>query len=200
MVPRYAGIECLNRVNIYKHCWQQSHQHQHPDIQYVPRFARKNCPRKACKYRQIRCFFVVKIDWKTFSRGLNYVQDQMLKNTQSILWNGKHIPKNHEQSSDFILSHMDCTDRPNFNKNIIAIFGTFYMSASRNIQHQSCLLNTIIKKARQRQNLNLTRKYTLTPDINHIPPFSEESQKHFSTTNTILEVTDKAKQCSDLST
>ena len=156
MVPTYPGIECLNRVNIYKHCWQQLHQHQHPDMQQVPRFARKNCPRKACKYRQFRCFFVVKFDWKTFSRGLYSVQDQMLKNTQRVLWNGKHIPKNHEQTSDFILSPMDCTDRPNVNKNIIAIFGTFCMSASRNIQHQSCLLNNMIDKARQWQNLNPT--------------------------------------------
>lgn len=169
-------------------------------MQHVPRFARKNCPRKACKYRQFRCFFVVKFDWKTFSRGLYSVQDQMLKNMQRVLWNGKHIPQNHEQSSDFILSPMDCTDRPNFNKNIIAIFGTFCMSASRNIQHQSCLINTMIEKARQWQNLNPTKKIHFDAKQNKIPPWSKRSQNHFSTTNTIHEVTGKAKQCSDLST
>ena len=171
-------------------------------MKYVPRFARKNCPRKACKYRQFRCFFWSKLIGKHFLEDYVLYRIKCWKIRNVSYEMGNIFPKTMNKAVTLLspIWIMDCTNRPNFNKNIIAIFETFCMSASRNIQHQSCLINTMIEKARQWQNLNPTKKIHFDAKQNKIPPWSKRSQNHFSTTNTIHEVTGKAKQCSDLST
>ena len=167
-----------------------------------PGLPEKIVPEKHVNTDNLAVFFLSKLIWKHFPEDYVLYRIKCWKIRNVSYEMGNIFPKTMNKAVTLLspIWIMDCTNRPNFNKNIIAIFETFCMSASRNIQHQSCLINTMIEKARQWQNLNPTKKIHFDAKQNKIPPWSKRSQNHFSTTNTIHEVTGKAKQCSDLST